>query len=546
MKNSFPYRNSKSGRRYRNEPCPSCRSNGRDYTGNHLMVFEDGGVHCNRCGLHEASSNKQALCDYERGTMNIEEIMNLPCNASRGITAETAEFFGVRYSGDSEFYPITKDGEVIAYKERKYPKSFRVHGNGKGEVELFGQHLYEHPAVRLIITGGEIDAMSAHQMLRDSNVPIPTHVVSLPTGEDSKAIADNYEWIDRYKQIYVCTDMDDQGRKCAGDISKIFPEAKIVELDKKDANEMLQAGHGQHFGVKVSEAKEFVPEGIYCGSDINFDDIWKPSVHGYSLPYPLLNNKLHGLRKGEITTLTAGSGIGKSTMAREIMYHMRNAHDLKLGHIFLEEDMNKTLMSYVAMDNMVPLPVLREDPSVLDRGKAEASYQRLVGGDSRKWWGLEHFGSIVSDKLMVKLRYLATVKRCDFICIDHLSMVISGLATSDERKEIDMLMTKLAAFVNETGVGIIAIVHLKRTNGKASFNEGGSVSLNDLRGSAALEQLSWNVLALERDQQSAGEADLSRIRILKNREWGNLGLADTCAYNHNTGRHTAVVYDGDI
>ena len=37
----------------RDEPCPSCREQGRDKTGNHLMVFDDGNKKCNRCGYFE-------------------------------------------------------------------------------------------------------------------------------------------------------------------------------------------------------------------------------------------------------------------------------------------------------------------------------------------------------------------------------------------------------------------------------------------------------------------------------------------------------------
>jgi twinkle protein len=57
-----------------------------------------------------------------------------------------------------------------------------------------------------------------------------------------------------------------------------------------------------------------------------------------------------------------------------------------------------------------------------------------------------------------------------------------------------------------------------------------------LRGSAALEQLSWNVLALERNQQEAQEENKSVIRVLKNRETGWTGQADTCEYNFKSGR----------
>ena len=90
----------------------------------------------------------------------------------------------------------------------------------------------------------------------------------------------------------------------------------------------------------------------------------------------------------------------------------------------------------------------------------------------------------------------------------------------------------------ETGVGVIAVVHLKRRQGgkDKSFNEGGQVSLTDLRGSGGLEQMSWNVLALERNQQDMEEANFSQLRILKSREHGFLGEADRLFFNPETGR----------
>jgi twinkle protein len=98
-------------------------------------------------------------------------------------------------------------------------------------------------------------------------------------------------------------------------------------------------------------------------------------------------------------------------------------------------------------------------------------------------------------------------------------------------------MTKLRSLIEETGVMVLAVVHLKRPDKGKSYNEGRQVSLSDLRGSGALEQLSDAVVALERDQQADGEeAHLSHIRILKNRPLGITGEAGDCRYDQQTGR----------
>ncbi|MCT4534410.1 DnaB-like helicase C-terminal domain-containing protein, partial [Halodesulfovibrio sp.] len=152
-----------------------------------------------------------------------------------------------------------------------------------------------------------------------------------------------------------------------------------------------------------------------------------------------------------------------------------------------------------------------------------------------KVWLFDHWGSTDIDNLMAKLRYMLVGLGVDFLILDHISIVVSGLDTigEGERRMLDVLMTRRRSLVEETGKTIIAITHLKRSDKK--YNEGGQVSLTDLRGSASIEQLSDVVVALERDQQGENP-NQAVIRTLKSRPTGRTGLADTIQYNPDTGR----------
>jgi twinkle protein len=157
------------------------------------------------------------------------------------------------------------------------------------------------------------------------------------------------------------------------------------------------------------------------------------------------------------------------------------------------------------------------------------------------WWIYDHFGSSHIDVLLNKIRYMIVGLGIDVLVLDHISIIVSGLETdggSDERKTIDLFMTKLRSLIEETGVMVLAVVHLRRPDNKGkSYNEGRTVALSDLRGSGSLEQLSDAVVALERDQQADGdEANVSHIRILKNRPLGITGEAGSCRYDVETGR----------
>jgi twinkle protein len=241
-----------------------------------------------------------------------------------------------------------------------------------------------------------------------------------------------------------------------------------------------------------------------------------------------------GLRDAEVTTIIAGSGVGKTTIARDIAYHMRVEHGLKVGNVYLEEDNDTSVAAYCALHAGVPLKQLLATPESISDEKWDAALAAVV------WDGMlfyDHFGSLESDRLLTMMRYMAA-SGCKFIVLDHISIVTSGLESSSEgeRKDIDILMTKLASFVKETGCGVIAIVHLKRTQGK-NFNEGSKISLSDMRGSASLEQLSFNVLAAERNQQDEKQKLFAQLRSLKCRITGETGEADLLKWNVARGRY---------
>jgi twinkle protein len=136
---------------------------------------------------------------------------------------------------------------------------------------------------------------------------------------------------------------------------------------------------------------------------------------------------------------------------------------------------------------------------------------------------------------MSKIRFLVRGCDCDYIVLDHINMVVSGLE-GDERKLIDYTMTKLRTLVEELNFGLILICHLKRIDSKSGHEEGAITSLSHLRGSHALAQLTDICIGLERNQQSEETQDLLTVRVLKNRYSGNTGVACALHYNRQTGR----------
>jgi len=516
-----------------NQPCPNCG----DET---ALTIYDNGTYCHKC--HKSGGDQEPKKESRVSATPIQAVHNLPVAdmSFRGIKKEVTETFGTKASFNEEYgtvqdvyHPYYKNDKIIGYKHRNVDsKKFSAIGNMK-QVELFGQRLCSGNK-RLLVTGGEEDAMAAYQMLKDySDLKYPgkgftPDVVSLPKGESVSGLSDNFEFIDRYEMVIVCTDMDEVGRKAADDIASHLGRegVYICDLSEKDCNDMLQKGKQSEFINSFFRADEWKPEGFV---DIDIDEILTAKPEGIPLPFSGLNAKLHGLRKQEIMLICAGSGVGKSTITREIALHlMQSGHTV--GNMYLEESQNDTARTYIAMRNAVHPMRFAIHPDMIPQEKIIQDVEFLnMNGVFYK-----HFGSLNDEDLISKLRYMVKVKQCSFIILDHISMVVSGRASANERKDIDMLMTCLATFVVDNNVGLVLVSHLSR-NKEKNWAKGAIPDLTDLRGSAALEQLSWSIIGASRDQQG-DIPNMINFHVLKNRSWGFLGNAGACQYQPETGR----------
>ena len=428
---------------------------------------------------------------------------------------------------------------MVAQHIRLEGKDFKWLGDSKDAL-LFGRHLWRSGGRRVIVTEGEIDCLTI-SMLQDNKWP----VVSLPNGASAgaKAIRQNLEWLETFEEVILCFDMDEPGRKAAQECAMLLTpgKAKIPYLPCKDANECLVKGKTRELISALWDAQPYRPDGIVAGQDL-WDKVRQSPPKGYGIPYPQLNDKLHGLRLGELYLFTAGSGIGKSTIVNEIAYHLKMVHGLPLGVIALEESVSRNLRRYLGIHLNKPLH-LPEVHESIPEADLKAAFDAVTGDN--KWFAYDHFGSSDIDNLLSKLRYMVVGLGCKVIVLDHISIVVSALDEAggeSERKVIDKLMTKLRSLIEETGVMVLAVVHLKRPDKGKSFNEGRQVSLTDLRGSGSLEQVSDVVIALERDQQG-DEPNLASIRVLKNRPIGETGPAGAVTYDPETGRLTPA--DGE-
>ena len=535
--------------------CPSCQEQGNDKTGNHLILFEDGGCYCNRCGYTSTTTPQQSSDGIET-SMNQLTSLDLYTDCpilgmdQRGISLTSAQRYQVRSTIDaasgvgttSNLFPLTKGGKLTGYKQRlTTEKKFSCLGDCK-ETELFGQSVVPPNGKRIYITEGEYDCLALYQVLKDSsdikdwNPPVVS--LSKGAGSAAKEVTKAYDYLDSFEQIIFVFDQDEAGKKALEDACMILPHKSYVcKFSLKDPNEMLLQGLSHELKwAALKHYTKFQPDNIVDGADTW--EAYKSNRDVKCYPYPSswteLNAKTYGIRLGSIVTVTSGSGCGKTQFMRELKYHYFNTTPFKIADIALEEGLGDTVSGLMSLhcNKRLHLP-----DTVATEEEEKAAHAYLF--NSHRWSFYDHFGGMDDSNLFNKIRYFAATGH-RLIFLDHLSIIVSEFAADgNERERIDTIMSKLAKLAKELNVCIFLVVHLRKTDTfGASFEEGAVPSLDDLRGSGSLKQLSWDVLALSRNQQHYDTycANTTLATVLKCRFTGRTGSGDYLHFVDSTGR----------
>lgn len=540
-------------------PCPSESCSSSDG----CVLFDDGHSYCFVCSTYfHAEGREETRMDFQPENKNVVSFNNNPGPGNYGflseirdrkITKETCRHYGVKVVQDSSgnivkhIYPYyDQTGSLVANKIRVVQdKQFLSEPAGSlTRAVLFGQNLFGNQSGKYItICEGEIDALSVSQMTGNR-----WPVVSIKDGAAAavRNCKASYDFLNRFENIIISFDNDEPGKKASRQVADLFEpnKCKIVHLDLKDANEYLKEGRQEDYIRRWWSAKLYTPAGIINLAD--YGDSLYEETQQRTCPYPFegLNEKLYGIRTGELVTLTAGTGTGKSSVMRELMHHILNSTSDNIGIISLEENVRNTIFHLMSVEASARLYIKEVRESF---GKDDlVKWQNKTVGTGR-FFAFDHFGSVNTEEILARVRYMVKALDCKWIFIDHLSILVSGLEGVDERRNIDILMTKLRSLVEESKCALILVSHLRRTTSDSGHEEGREVSLSHLRGSQSIAQLSDAVIAMERDQQADDPvvANTTTIRVLKNRYTGETGVACYLLFNKETGRLKEVEGIGD-
>jgi len=523
--------------------CPACPSS------DGFALYDDGHGYCFVCNHYEKNvEEEEDMAVTAPSVFSLElfesQIGDYRGCQERGITKEVAKCYGVRATYDSERniiaynYPYYKNMEhhPSAYKIRTLPKQFSTVGDFK-DVWPFGCQSFGMGGKRLVITEGEFDAMSVAQASLDHyNKIYPA--ISVASASNLKSLLYARDWIRSFEEVVLFFDNDAAGQKAIKEAANIIgiDKVKIASLGiAKDPCELYIAAGNKGVMRAIWDAQPYSPAGIVVGHA----PVWEEYLARQateSVPYPTclqgINEKTKGMRFGEIALFTSGTGSGKSTVIKEIILDLLDKTDYKVGMISLEESIGDTAEKFIQMKLKQNL---QEYDVPLDI--QEAASKEVFG--SERLVLLDHQGSVGDESLIDKIEYMALMG-CKYLILDHITIAVSeGAEGYSGNEAIDKVMSDLLKITKKHNIWLGVISHLRKVQGGGTtFEQGKLPSMDDIKGSGSIKQISFDIIGFSRDMTNADEEIRNTIEfiVLKSRFSGKTGPAGAVKYNHLTTR----------
>jgi twinkle protein len=417
----------------------------------------------------------------------------------RKLTPETLKAYGIQQSKQTAYVlPYTVDGKTLFSKvlgialspEGKKQMFIDPPGVANSTPCLFGWQAVPPDATTLVITEGELDAMSVYQM------GYPAVSIPLGAGNGNKHDWIQHEWerLERFNDIYLCYDMDAAGQGCVREVAARLGEhrCRLVQLPYKDANEFLTSFLAEHdadttaqvFKSHLDDAIFFDPEFLKASGAFRDDMISyfypDPDLFaGRPLPFDPFGKDFL-IRPSELVLVTGFNGSGKSQMVGQIALQWMAAGERAC--IFSGEMRPRELLGRMGRQ--------AGTISVPSRGYVNEIADWL---DTRLWL-VNRRGSMLIDDVLQHFTYAYRRHGCKLFVIDSLMKLGIGEKDLDGQK---LAVDKMTDFKDRYGVTLLLVAHPR----KGMQGESDTPGKSEVKGSGTITDLCDSVISAWRDRK---------------------------------------------
>lgn len=210
--------------------------------------------------------------------------------------------------------------------------------------------------------------------------------------------------------------------------------------------------------------------------------------------------KCFGGARGELVTITADTGMGKSTFLRNWIFQLVSK-GVPCMLISLEDHMRAVIRVMQQMITGLQFSALSEDEI----------------GEVIRWMSktplfyLEHQGVVKHNFALKLIDYCGQVLKTKFVVIDHLDYCAPEWDRRPETYVIGDFLRQLSGRAGRYNMTVALVAHPAKRGLKG--DETMEVGLDELKGSSSIKQESASVLALHRPEKDTGVTNLRFLKI---------------------------------
>lgn len=399
--------------------------------------------------------------------------------AKRKISSETLKAYKIGEQGCTMVFPYFH-GNTLKFVKYRDTAEKKIWSSKDSEPILFGWQAMKPDARSLIITEGEIDAMSFAEQ--------GTPALSVPRGggdgnKQEEWIAAEWENLLLFDVIFLALDMDEMGRKAAEYIAGRLGNHRCLVVDfgkYKDANEAHMAG--ENLGTFLGSAHPCDPPELRSANDYVDAVIdyfhGKTEQQGYKLPWSKTHAKV-GVRKAEISVWAGINGHGKSQV---------------LGHVIVDSIRQKERWCVASME-FKPFKLLARmyrQASGTNQPGAALCRGAIADFFSNQLFLFDVQGTAKAERILEVFEYAYRRYGCTSFLVDSLAKCGFG---EDDYNGQKAFVDRLMEFSQRFNVHVHLVCHMRKA--KTEKDEPDKM---DVKGTGAITDMVDNVFTVWRNK----------------------------------------------
>lgn len=288
---------------------------------------------------------------------------------------------------------------------------------------------------------------------------------------------------------------------------------EIAEYAGTSPEDALQFAENKIYGISQAQDTSTVvdirQEGFYDVLDkFNAIENNKDAFRGVMTGFFRLDKLTNGLQKSDLIVIAARPGMGKTSLAMNIVEHAALYGNKTCAVFSMEMPTLQIKQRLICSNANVSMS------AALSGKLSDKEWQRLAAAQARMNKSavyIDDSARITPAEILSKCRrFKAKDGRLDLVMVDYIQLMSSGKKGDENRTlEVASITRELKQIAKELQVPVIALSQLRR------LKDGERSQLSDLRESGAIEQDADIVMFIDRPDVNASDEEIMKKGIVK-------------------------------